>query len=235
MEKDEGPSSGDLADVRTTTSRNPGKRIIYRWLIGWLVVLGILIIPATLGQPAPLVLYVGFTPFAMLPIRLMYLRRARKSERQVADEEFDAQWENRRHHHEDILNTARRDYSKSLAGRWRIAYGVRHMHGGPTVGQKRIIEFKDDGNGCYQALDVSGLDIPVRVVFMFKPAGKPLHMLVKLVEPALEGWHEVEFDFEVRTHGDEPKLLLWIEGENPMPEDVAELWPFQGEFLQEPK
>ena len=232
MEKDLRPSSNHVADVRTSGSPALTTHTVRRWFIGWLVVLSVVIVPAVLGQLAPLVIYLMFSPFAVLAIKFTYLRRARQKERQMAEDEFDAEWEHRRQDHESLLSSARRDYARSPSGCWRIAYGVTHMLGGPTVGQKRIIEFGDAGNGSFQALNVSGLDVPVRVIFMYKAAAQPLHMLVKMVEPALAGWHEVEFDFEVRSTNEDPQLVLWLDAENPMPPDLEELWPFQGEFLR---
>jgi hypothetical protein len=200
-----------------------------KWLVGFVVLLAICIMMALVGAPELLIAYFVLAPMVMLATIFAYAIRAKRESRRTEAEE-EAEWEERQRRQKEMLDIARQIYANGPVGCWRILYGYRHSLGGPTIQEKRVIEFQSDGKGIYRAIDALGMH--VAVAFEFK-AVEPQFLSVKLTAPMLGSWNRVEFGFAIETATGEPELMLWMMSENPMPEGARELWPFRGEFLRE--
>jgi hypothetical protein len=209
------------------------KRISFRWFLVILAVLGALIALAAAGHEEFLFVLFLF-PFVFAGGRIFHARRAKRKADQLAEQEEATDPDKYERQHQEIVETARHQFAQAPVGCWQLTLGFSHMFGSPTISQQRRIEFHADGTGLYQGISVGGLNTPIRVGFRHKPAPHPRCLLVQLIEPELKGWHEVKFDFEARITPDGNLLLqMWLEGDNPLPSPLEELWPFHGDFLRE--
>jgi len=210
------------------------KQTYFRWLlvVAFVALLGVGIARADQGHENFLRIFLIGSVITFVVWRVIDVRRAKRQADQIYEqEENSGETELKRN---KMLDTARHLYAKAPTGRWRITLGVRHAMGGATISEKRRIEFNTDGTGLYEGYSVVGLEIPIHAVFRYKPGIQPQRLLVQLIEPRLKDWHEVTFDFDLRTDDfGKQNLLMWFDGLNPLPSPLEELWPFQGEFLRE--
>lgn len=231
MERGPHTTSQVLEYARPQKRERLFKPMFVRWAMGYLFVLVICIGVAIAGYPEVFIAYVVFGFIVMFGAQVVFAFQAKRKSR-ATEEEDNAEWESRRRGHEEMLGVAQQIYANGPLGVWEIMYGFRHNLGRATVQEKRVIEFQTDGKGVFRAFGEGELADLVGVAFEYKSGGAD-RLLVRLVESTLEGWNEVAYGFDLCTKYGDPKLVLWLDSENPMPEGSRELWPFRGEYLRE--
>lgn len=205
----------------------------FQLLLIFLGVFGGCIGLAIAGIEAPILLFVTFGPLAYAVYVIATKVIAKKPER-ATEEEEDVEWEAQECEKEEMIALARRIYAKEPFGAWRMKDIFYRYRGDPTVLEEKMLAFMPDGTGIYQWFRREAPPIRLESTFRHKPGDKPNTFLVEMTSPALEGWRDVTFDFEVRGIGGERvELLVWLESRNPMPLESIMHWPFSGEFSRE--
>ena len=150
--------------------------------------------------------------------------------RNISEEEYEAEWEERKDKLKEAVEIAERIYVNGPMGTWRFTRSIQKAATRRLVIESRVIIFLPDGKGVYRRFcrqeEVQDTD------FFFEYRVETERKLsVKLVNmPGEQEWTVVEYGFRAMSEGEE--LYLWFVGENPLPAEMAQFWPFTGEYLR---
>jgi hypothetical protein len=157
------------------------------------------------------------------------------SAKHMTYEEFEREHAANQAVKKEMVAIAEEVYNGSPLGKWRYVEVHYPQYGIPTVLEERKLELSAV-DGAYSFVvrnPPSAVRTTFRVRLGDKRAGKKTFQ-VQLTSPSVPGWHTVEYGFEAQQNDTGAlDVALWMEGEDPLPQELEMHWPFQGTFFRE--
>ncbi len=136
--------------------------------------------------------------------------------------DYEEEWRERNEILEDAVRAAEMRYAEGPIGAWRST------ESNGIFSEFRMVMFQANGKGLYRWNEWKDGNREYDVHFKYM-AGEGRSLLVKLVNaPVEQDWVKVGFGFRAVDKGE--VLYLWFEGENPLPAEFADYWPFVGAY-----
>jgi hypothetical protein len=147
------------------------------------------------------------------------------------EEEFEAEYNSRQQLKSTMVEIAEQVYPQSPVGTWHYRDVSYPQRGFPKVHEEKTLELTADGRGTYRLID-HDLDVKCQTTFQFQPGDKG-SILVRLTAPPSDDWTPVTFGFDMENNaGGQEQLVLWMEGDCPLPDDLLMHWPFNERFVR---
>ncbi len=239
MSKEREPSgTTSMLEYRHKDSKIPIQRRPFFWFVvaalsivaGGAALAGIGVAPEIVVGVCGFLLMVLLFGSVYLPA---FLQMRKKSVR-YGDSEKEERESNRRR--KEMILVAERVYQRAPIGKWRYVTGRVGTRGMPIIYEERVLVFKEEGRGEFRWFRRE-TDVVIETAFQYKVGDEDRTLLVQLISPQRDGWHEVRYNFSVVGRiDDDPHLVLTIYGNNPIEGLgglMADFWPFHGDFSRE--